>query len=580
MDEPSEELGAESSRSARDEAHQTAQTIRLSATRSWQFTSTFDRHFWLALLFAAAIVIPRSALIIRAHSDYYDDQYHLVRGMRFIADKLTKKPIELNDPPLGEALTALPVWWSGVRSISGDIIYGQTDVNPETLRLRIGIWKSVLFLPMVAVAFVWLRRVYGLRSAWMGTVALIFEPTLAAHIPTGGVDVLGVEGIVIGCFFAWLFFEGPTIVRCLAAGVSIAIALLLKHTAAIFPIVILLMAMLHALRDSSRIRAIPRRLGQAALVGVIASLALWMLVRRDVSQPAYPPKFKDAHASVDRVLQMRWPAGVYVGSLVTAVVHADRGAPGYLFGAKSQKGWWYYFPAVGTYKIPIGLGVLMMLGIGSLFIVKPKWAEWSLALPMIAWALFLMSSGINIGWRHFLAPYVLLIMFACRVGAIDRRAWQVASWGCIALASIHAALWHPNYLSYFNFPRYKPYLSVSDSNVDWGQSLKQAARWIDEHPRTDKPVYVLPFARAESGAITFYLNDRAKVLTLEDPVPRHGILIISSVWESGANDGKRRYRFLQRAKPIASIGGGAMQVYDLDQIRVASSTIPATAPQK
>src|SRR5688572_14934502 len=101
-----------------------------------------DRHFCFALLLAAIVIIPRSALIIRAHSDYYDDQYHLVRGMRFIADKLGRRSLELNDPPLGEALTALPVWWSGIRNISGDIVYGQRDVHPETLRMRIAIFKG------------------------------------------------------------------------------------------------------------------------------------------------------------------------------------------------------------------------------------------------------------------------------------------------------------------------------------------------------------------------------------------------------------------------------------------------------
>jgi hypothetical protein len=182
--------------------------------------------------------------------------------------------------------------------------------------------------------------------------------------------------------------------------------------------------------------------------------------------------------------------------------------------------------------------------------------------------LFLIGSGINIGWRHFLAPYVLLILLVCRAGAIQRRPWQLAAWSCVALASIHAMTWHPNYLSYFNFPRHKPYLAISDSNVDWAQSLKQAARWIDANPQPrGKTICLLPFARAESPAIPFYLDGRAAVLRLDDPIPTRGLLIISSVWESGANDSKRRYRFLQRHKPIASIGGGAMQVYDLDQIK-------------
>jgi hypothetical protein len=562
-----------------------------------RFLTTFDRHFWLSLLLAAVVVIPRSALIVQSHSDYYDDQYHYIRGIRFIADKLGKRPPQLNDPPLGEALTAWPIWWSGVRNISGDILYGQTLVKPEVLRLRVALWKGVLFLPMIAVAFVWLRKLYGVRSAWMGAIALIFEPSIAAHIPTGAVDVLGLEGIVLGCFFAWLYFERPTIGRLIFAGAAIALAMLLKHTAAIFPAVALAMAALWTWRERGSefvakfgpLTRIAWGVAQVALLGGVTFLALWAMLGFEVSVPVYPPKFAEARPKLDRLLQNRYPAGLYIGSLMTGVSHADRGAPAYLFGdgariggARAMHGWWYYFPILATYKVPIGLAVLMILGAASLFVVKPKWGEWSLLLPLIAWSLFIINSGINIGWRHFLPPYVFLIMLGCRVGAVDRRAWQIAGWACIALASIHAALWHPNYLSYFNFPRHKPYLAVSDSNVDWAQSLKQAAEWIDQNRQLNKPVYVLPFARPESPAIQHYIGDRATVMRLEDPIPRTGILIISSVWESGANDGKRRYRFLQSQTPIAQIGGGAMQVYDLDQIVVPrsdrSTTVPATAP--
>jgi 4-amino-4-deoxy-L-arabinose transferase-like glycosyltransferase len=45
----------------------------------------FDRHLWLALLLAAAVLLPRAILIANAHSETYDDEYHLFRGARFWA---------------------------------------------------------------------------------------------------------------------------------------------------------------------------------------------------------------------------------------------------------------------------------------------------------------------------------------------------------------------------------------------------------------------------------------------------------------------------------------------------------------
>ena len=43
----------------------------------------FDRHWWLAIAIAAAIVLPRSALVARAQSEGFDDEYHLSRGLDF-----------------------------------------------------------------------------------------------------------------------------------------------------------------------------------------------------------------------------------------------------------------------------------------------------------------------------------------------------------------------------------------------------------------------------------------------------------------------------------------------------------------
>ena len=46
-------------------------------------TMRFDRHLWLAVLLAAAVLLPRAILIANAHSECYDDEYHLFRGARF-----------------------------------------------------------------------------------------------------------------------------------------------------------------------------------------------------------------------------------------------------------------------------------------------------------------------------------------------------------------------------------------------------------------------------------------------------------------------------------------------------------------
>jgi hypothetical protein len=73
------------------------------------FWPSLDRRLWLAILVAAAVVLPRSYLIAQAHSESIDDLYHLKRGLVFLTRGLAESELELNDPPLGEGIVALPM---------------------------------------------------------------------------------------------------------------------------------------------------------------------------------------------------------------------------------------------------------------------------------------------------------------------------------------------------------------------------------------------------------------------------------------------------------------------------------------
>jgi hypothetical protein len=115
-----------------------------------------------------------------------------------------------------------------------------------------------------------------------------------------------------------------------------------------------------------------------------------------------------------------------------------------------------------------------------------------------------------------------------------------------------------------NFPRHKPYLAISDSNVDWGQALKQARAWIDARPRDGRTIYLRYFG-FYSGNLRYYLGDRAVVLEETAPPPTHGLLIISPVIEAGLYDDRNAYVGLQRLEPDAVIGHSLL-VYDLDRL--------------
>src|SRR5215475_12193381 len=190
------------------------------------------------LLISTLVLVPRGLLISNAQSERFDDEYHLNRGVAFLRHAIGDRP--LNDPPLGEGLTAIPLVVTGSYSPDPAVdmgIYGHQR-SPETLMNLIAIWKTILFLPMVVVAFLWVRELYGRRAGWVAVAVLLIEPTFAAHIPLATIDVLGVEAIVFACYAAWKYFQRPTFARLFLMCLAGSFALLIKLTAVILPGVI------------------------------------------------------------------------------------------------------------------------------------------------------------------------------------------------------------------------------------------------------------------------------------------------------------------------------------------------------
>jgi hypothetical protein len=561
-----------------------------------------DRHFWLAVLITACVVVPRAVLVSRAHSECWDDQTHLSQGLSLLTRAQTR--VSRDNPPLGQAVISLPLLAAGALPHRSEgyqppaddppgaaplhvaVLYGQ-KLSPETLLALVAVWKAVLFLPFAGLVFHWCRLLYGLRGGWLGLALVLVDPTLAGHTVPAALDVIGAEITLAACFLAWRYFESPGRGRLVAAGAAAAAAMLTKHTAIILPGVIGVYGVFHWLKDrraaagteavAAALRTSLRtRVNQFLAVAIVAVLCLWPLTGFDVSRPAdhaplvsatYTDAFSFKADVVNGVLTRPWPAGVYLGSVRGAQEHAAAGHPAYLWGRRSQHGWWYYYPAVALYKVPAGVGLVMLAAAASLWWVRPKWGEVPLVVAAVAWAVFLMAGGINIGFRHFLPAYVPMLVLAARSAAGGRgragRLLPLAAWVGVAAAALHVALWHPDYLSYINWPRDKPYLAVSDSNVDWGQGLKQLRRWLDDHPRPGRTVWLRYFGNAEGRSVPHYLGGRVKELNEQDPPPAGGVLVISPVWVAGAY-GDDRWAFLREREPDDVIGH-CLLVYDLDR---------------
>ncbi|MEA2708298.1 MAG: hypothetical protein QOF78_899 [Phycisphaerales bacterium] len=579
----------------------------------------FDRHVWLCVLIASAVLIPRSWLILRSHSEIIDADYHLRHGLAVLLGNRHLFAMSSTDAPLGQVILALPLavtgnmpskpinmanWPPGLSAAAqrepGDppptpqraeferttrrgILYGNAW-SPQALLQLIAVWKAVLFVPVMIVIFQWSRAIFGLAAAWLTQVMILADPNLAAHIPVVALDSLAVGAIVLACFFTWRYFERESPLRLALAVTFGAAAMLIKHTAVIVPGVFLLFAIYYwawlpwragATWPQWRARLRPRvnTLAAAALIGVVA---MWVLLGFDVSVPAeqFHGLTLRPTSTVGQILEeslhRRWPCGTYIGCFVSGLLVNSFGQPALLYGHISNTGWPYYFPVLMTLKMPLGLWLVLLLALASLWRVRLRPGEMSILIPLVAWVAFFTWARMNYGFRHFLPTYVFVLMWAGRCVAdagAGGRWMKYGAWVGVIAAAAHAASFHPDYLSYVNFPRDRVWMQMTDSNIDWGQSMRQVARWLEAHPPPPgRTVHVVTRTTWAGYDGRYHLGDRVHFVERGKPVPRTGILIISPVWVCGVYDIEnfKPYEFLQTRTPIDMIGECTL-VYDLDE---------------
>ncbi|MCI0350828.1 MAG: glycosyltransferase family 39 protein, partial [Acidobacteriales bacterium] len=203
----------------------------------------------------------------------------------------------------------------------------------------------------------------------------------------------------------------------------------------------------------------------------------------------------------------------------------EQGRTAYLFGNWKFRGWWYYYLAAATVKLPAGVWILLAFAIGArlggMRFGPSLCDEIVLLAPAVATLVFVSSqTGINRHFRYALPIFPFLYVWLSSLALHWSMAWSAGSqqdassstsfvspflrrailpyflacaatlaWSWAVTSSI---LVYPHSLSYFNEiaggPRGGPHFLLH-SNTDWGQDLLLIKKWIDDHPEA-RPIYL------------------------------------------------------------------------------------------
>ncbi len=506
---------------------------------------------------------------IRSSAATYDETVHLSSGYSYLHTGRYVMNI-MDHPPFAEMLSALPLTVMNLQSFTahpyfanfmpyhyGDLFLYQNSVSADRI---LGAARVFTFLIWTAVFawFIWLfaSRLEPGNTAAFSVAAFSFMPVFISNDALVSTDA-GAAAFYFGAFaLGWLFVSagehgkktgkaGGRLWKLAAlAGAVSGLALVSKFSMFIVPPMIVVFWLAdNYFRPRMKL---PRLLGYISIYAVSCLLVVALVYKFDL--------------------------GLYWKGLYATLTRLDEGRSSFAMGRYTLKGVWWYFPAALLVKTPL---VILAASAAGVWLVFKKFRRdylWLVLPPAIFFAAAL-TAKVQIGYRHIMPVMPFLAVLAGL--ALARLPWgRKGVWlasGLLALNAASVLRAHPYYLAYFNEAAGGPangYKLFVDSNLDWGQDIKTAARYLRE--RGNPPVVLSYFgvARPESYGMRYvplgvvsnvkFSAQGAQVCSMKEM-----LLAVSATNLQGTYfPDKNTYGWLKERKP-EFIAGHSIFIYDL-----------------
>jgi 4-amino-4-deoxy-L-arabinose transferase-like glycosyltransferase len=516
----------------------------MSTSESSDNSPIRPRHRDFSGLFAGLLLLGMAVLAGGAawrESVTIDEVAHIGAGVTY----LQKFDLRFNPehPPLPKILAALPLVLRGIHAdyshpswtnaqqffpaFLGEWVFGDWLLNkwndPATTLAWARLPMLVLTLLLGWILFIYARRLGG---PWGGLLCLsvyVGTPTFLTFGPLVLTDLAVTLFTLLTVWRLADLWHEPGKKNTFWFALSFAGALLSKFTAGILLFVFAVMALSTrwrhlpgqpAAKPDARVWRKPRR--RATLWGILwAALAVYAFYL--VFSWNQPTGILERIGHGPGALLLRrllMPPLLYLGGAAFVLIGGSR--PTFLLGHAYSHGVWFYFPIVFLLKSPLGflalLALAVLVALGSkrrVQLMKPAVplefpSHWrALWVSLIVFTFFCLLSRLTISIRHFTVPMVLLILL---LAPLPRMLGQLLAsapvtarlltglTALLAASCLFSALRaYPYYFPYVNALSFgRPlYFLMSDSNVDWDQSLPEVKRFADQHglPRIGLDAY-------------------------------------------------------------------------------------------
>jgi hypothetical protein len=558
-----------------------------------------------------AIFLVQSFCASLQKSPVYDEPAHIASGMSYLATGVFHA--NLQHPPLLKEMSAAWLWMAGIHwpetPLAAKLIQGGPAAKNLEWPIGSGIIQSngpdrVMFwarLPFIllggllgALIYIWGREIAGEQAALLALFLYAFDPIVIAHSYLVTTDVGMAAFTVLFVFTLWRYVQSPGRLRLVWCGLALGALLGSKFSAvAMLPVgaVLLLAAMwrnggpaepaaevgpnspcpcgsgkkykkCHGSGDRVKVAAAPPKPGTQAIVKAgVAFLAMLGI----------------AAVVIEALYLFSSNPFLYLEGLRQVNADHAAGHGNYLHGVVGDRSPIYFAVA---YLLKEPLAAVLVACIGWVVLLRNK------SMPLVS-KLFLVLPPLvlfvayTIGADQWGVRYIIpTLPFAFLAGGIGLAALLriPSAWARVAAAVlclwtvVEAAGIYPDHLSYFNEmacvlenpgrigldggSRCGP-LWLDDSNVDWGQGLKQLKSWLDAQgeKRTIRLYY---FGSLPPDAYGLKYENRPAAELLRQPAP--GLSVVSAHFVArlpalGAP-------WVRRLQPKAIVGH-AFYIYDM-----------------
>ncbi len=356
---------------------------------------------------------------------------------------------------------------------------------------------------IVGLSALWASQLLGGRAAIAAAWLVALEPNLRAHV-----GLATMEGpLTFFWTLAVVSFGQYLATRrhlwFVTASISTGLAFSCKFTAVLLPALLGLAYVIAEVRRRPDPRSWPDLVRVAIVHGLFALMlvvATNLIVNGFATLPA-SPRAGQSHPALERALP-NWAVGP-VGALIDRPWPQDwvgfarqmqlqsGGGSSYLFGRRSESGFFGYYLVALAVKLPIALLVLLGLrwGSGAARLVPTAQTRNGAMLLAVCslglLAIVTLASSRNYGIRYLLPIWPPMLVWVAALAESPTR-WVRGGLvlGIVGLG-IATASTQPHPLSFFNGlvggPEGGKHV-LSDSNLDWGQGAKHLASWQRNAP--------------------------------------------------------------------------------------------------